>query len=96
MTEYLQLNCLYLLLIFVSMKVYARGKVTRPILFTILAVIILTAVFDSLINLSGVEAFNSSKLLGLYVWHAPVEDFAYAIGSVLLVTLLWEYYDKEK
>lgn len=60
------------------------------------AVIGLTAIFDSLIIAAGIVAYDTSRILTLYIGRAPIEDFAYACVSVILVITLWEYYEHKK
>lgn len=51
--------------------------------------IILTAIFDSLIILNSIVGYDISKILGIYIIKAPVEDFFYAVFAVIVVPLLW-------
>lgn len=68
----------------------------RPwlIVATILILFILTAVFDNLIIHTGIVAYDSSKLLRVYIWKAPIEDFAYSFVIGMLGPIIWEYYEK--
>jgi lycopene cyclase domain-containing protein len=52
--------------------------------------LILTAVFDNLIVLSGIVAYDESKLIGLKIGLVPIEDFAYTVVAVLLVPAIWK------
>ena len=47
---------------------------------------VLTAVFDSTMIAAGLFAYADGTRLGATVWLAPVEDFAYPIAALLLVT----------
>jgi lycopene cyclase domain-containing protein len=49
----------------------------------------LTAVFDNVIVGSGIVAYDETRILGLRVGVAPVEDFSYAIVAALALPALW-------
>jgi lycopene cyclase domain-containing protein len=84
---YLQLNSFVVAPIFVLY--FVRFGTTRlcrdrmPVLLMVLS----TALFDNLIVLSGIVGYDSSKLSGIYIFKAPIEDFAYSIVVVPLVVL---------
>jgi lycopene cyclase domain-containing protein len=61
---------------------------TTPIV--LLPMLVLTAVFDNLIILSGIVAYDQTKLLGINILAVPIEDFAYTIVAVLLVPSIWK------
>ncbi len=50
---------------------------------------VLTAVFDTMMIDVGLYVFDPEKILGVYVWGAPLEDFAYAIVAAVFVPVLW-------
>lgn len=70
-----------------------RRRITKPFWYTLGVVLVLTAVFDSLIIAAGIVAYDASRILEVYIGRAPIEDFAYACVSVILVVVLWEYYE---
>jgi len=51
--------------------------------------LVLTAVFDSLLVGSGIVAYDTSRILGARIGVAPVEDFAYPIAAALALPALW-------
>lgn len=64
-----------------------------------LALLLLTLVFDSLMLALGFFSYDTTKLTGIYVGLAPIEDFFYAILAAMLVPLLWKKFEprsKEK
>lgn len=63
----------------------------RPLLLAGLALVALTAVFDNVIVGIGIVAYNDAKISGLLVPVAPIEDFAYALGAILLVPAVWTW-----
>ncbi|MEY3472828.1 MAG: putative carotenoid epsilon cyclase [Actinomycetota bacterium] len=66
---------------------------TTPIV--LLAMLILTAVFDNFIILAGIVDYDTTKLLGIYVGVVPIEDFAYTVVAVLLVPAIWKAVNKK-
>ncbi|MGW6130427.1 lycopene cyclase domain-containing protein [Cellulomonas sp. NPDC055163] len=56
---------------------------------TVLLLCVLTAVFDTIMIDVGLYEFDPAKILGLHVWGAPVEDFAYAIAAAVGMPVLW-------
>lgn len=65
---------------------------TTPIVA--LPMLVLTAVFDNLIILTGIVDYDQSKLLGVNVGVVPIEDFAYTIVAILLVPTIWKAVNK--
>lgn len=47
--------------------------------------LLLTAVFDNLMIAAGLFAYPPEHLLGIYLWRAPIEDFAYPLCAAFLV-----------
>lgn len=97
---YILLNVIFLLalsaVVFVLFNKSLNTVSRKNLVYSLLTVLLLTAFFDSLIVRTGIVAYETEKILGIYIWKAPVEDFAYAIASVLMTSLLWEYYDKKR
>ncbi|WP_062464988.1 lycopene cyclase domain-containing protein [Demequina soli] len=61
----------------------------RPLLLTGLTLVALTAVFDNVIVGLGIVAYDESLVSGIRVGSAPLEDFSYTLGAVMLVPALW-------
>jgi len=51
--------------------------------------LVLTAVFDSLMIAADLFRFDQERLLGWHVGLAPVEDFAWPLASALALPALW-------
>jgi lycopene cyclase domain-containing protein len=60
-----------------------------PVTGTVVVLCALTVVFDTLMIGVGLYVFDPDKILGLYVWRAPIEDFAYAIVAAIGMPVLW-------
>ena len=63
---------------------------------TLLVLLVLTAIFDSLIIATGIVAYNTDHIIGVYIGKAPIEDFFYTIAVVPLSIALWRFYDTKK
>lgn len=68
----------------------------RAVSVTLAALLAMTAVFDNLIIMAGIVDYDPSKILGIYINQAPVEDFFYAVLAAILVPALWNKIGKEK
>ena len=88
MFTYLALNLFFLLtlLLFLPKKLSKPGK---AFWITMVVVLALTAIFDPIIIALDIVGYDTTKLLGLYIFGAPIEDFFYAVYAVCLVPLVW-------
>jgi len=87
---YGELNLIFLLVAAVATGII-KSKYrcfTTPIVA--LPMLLLTAVFDNLIILSGIVDYDDSKLFGINIGVVPIEDFAYTVVAVLLVPAIWK------
>jgi len=76
---------------------FLRGKTNiRIVLLTAVAVLIATAIGDNYIIGSGIVDYDANKIIGLKIWLAPVEDFAYALVAAFLVPVIWNLFEKRK
>ena len=62
-----------------------------PVVVTGVVLLVLTAVFDSLLVGQGLTVYRADRILGWYVGEAPVEDFGYTVVAVLLMPALWTW-----
>ena len=74
----------------------AGRRVLLPALVALVVLVALTAVFDNVIVGSGVVAYDPSKILGVRIGVAPVEDFSYAIVAALALPALWILLDRRR
>ena len=58
----------------------------------LLLLMIMTAVFDNLIVLAKIVSYDESKISGLKVLVAPIEDFAYTLVLVPLIALVQSFF----
>ncbi|MBU4215249.1 MAG: lycopene cyclase domain-containing protein [Actinobacteria bacterium] len=85
----LVLNLLVLaVLLAVSLPVLRRLRVW-PVVGAVVVLCALTVVFDTLMIRVGLYVFDPAKILGVRVWGAPLEDFAYAVAAGVAMPVLW-------
>lgn len=74
-----------------ALVVLARAgrRVLVPALIGLVVLIALTAVFDNVIVGTGIVAYDGSRILGVRIGVAPVEDFSYCIVAALALPALW-------
>ncbi|WP_343317703.1 lycopene cyclase domain-containing protein [Arthrobacter sp. TMP15] len=92
--NFLQLNAIFLslaALIFVAAlwRCPKKRTVSTAVLVSLLVMVGLTVVFDNLMIASGLFDYAGETLNGLHIGLAPIEDFAYPLGGVLLLPGLW-------
>lgn len=49
----------------------------------------MTAVFDNVMIGIGLVGYDASKISGVFVGIAPLEDFSYAVAALILLPSLW-------
>lgn len=91
---YLILNSIFLAAILIGFRKYL-SKPSKTWWLTLAALLILTAIFDNLMIAAGIFSYEPSKILGLYVGLAPIEDFMYAIMAAIIIPILWRYHQPE-
>lgn len=73
----------------------ASRKLSKTtIVWLTLAIFTLSLVFDNIIVGLKIVAYDSHKILGLFVPFAPIEDFGYTIVGLILVPVLWNLFGK--
>lgn len=90
MATYLALNLLFLGAMLVVLRAAGTLRWDRKIIAMLLALLVLTAIFDSLIITTGIVAYDADKLLGLTIGAAPIEDFFYTILVAIMIPALWK------
>lgn len=93
MATYLILNILFIAAVCLVFKITPK-HITKPVLLTLLGLFILTAVFDNLIIVASIVGYDASKILGVYIGIAPIEDFMYSLLAALLIPALWHILGK--
>lgn len=83
------LNLIVLVVLAIVLAPRLRGLRRGPLVWTAVIMVLLTVVFDTAMITAGLVSYAPDKILGLKVWAAPIEDFAYALVAVLLMPALW-------
>lgn len=66
----------------------------RAVLLTAVVLLVLTAVFDNVMIAVGLFDYADAEISGLRIGRAPIEDFAYPLAGVLLLTAVWNLLDR--
>jgi len=93
---YLALNVTFMLIAFVALNLISRKSPWRAIGFTMLWMLLVTLVFDNIIIGLEIVGYDKSKISGILLGLAPIEDFAYTVVAVLAVSIIWTKLTKEK
>jgi len=94
-STYLMMNIFFLVCVGVLFLQHLV-KPTKNWWITLAVLVVLTAVFDSIIIWAKIVAYDTDKILGLYVGLAPIEDFFYAILAIIIVPTLWNLFEPKK
>lgn len=68
----------------------------RPVLIGLAVVLVLTAVFDSIMIAVGLVAYDPGTLLGIHVGPIPVEDFSYAVVAAVGAPVLFGWLGRNR
>ena len=90
MFTYIVVNTVYLVGVLAILKWRGLLVWNRSVLVTLGILTVCTAVFDSLIIAAGIVDYDTTKILGMYIGTAPIEDFMYALLAVAIVPALWK------
>lgn len=89
--NYLGLNAIFLgALALLAIPVF-KQLLWRAIGLATLALLVITAIFDNVIIGLGIVAYDETKISGIMVGLAPIEDFAYSFAAPILISLTMEY-----
>jgi lycopene cyclase domain-containing protein len=87
---YVALNIVFLgatmiLLAITALRVRSRMP-WRATGLTLIVTLAMTAVFDNVIIGAGLVAYDDARISGVQIGLAPIEDFAYTIAVVIIVS----------
>lgn len=66
-----------------------RTPFVRPVAVTLAVLVVLTAVFDSVMIGADLFRYGEGALLGPRVWLTPVEDLAWPVAAALALPSVW-------
>ena len=91
--NYWQLNTLFLAAVaVVGCLALAKSRRVVPwltIAGTLGILLLCTAMFDNVMIGIGLVGYDASKISGVFIGIAPLEDFAYAAGAAVLLPSVW-------
>ena len=93
---YHALNLTFMFIAFVILNLISRKSPWRAIGFTMLWMLLVTLVFDNVIIGLEIVGYDKTKISGILLGLAPIEDFAYTVVAVLAVSIIWTKLTKEK
>ena len=79
----------------VTVAAWKFGLVIRTLALPLVALLALTAIFDNLIIWAGVVGYDESRILGVRIGLAPIEDFLYTIVAVMVAASLWKILERK-
>jgi len=89
--NYLGLNAIFLgALAILTIPVFKQLP-WRGIGLATVALLAITAIFDNVIIGLGIVAYDETKISGIMIGLAPIEDFAYSLAAPILISLTMEY-----
>jgi lycopene cyclase domain-containing protein len=86
--NYLVLNAAFIAVSLLALLLVPRNR-WPAYLVGLVPMLLITALFDNLIILSGIVGYDASKITGEMIGLAPIEDFAYTIAAVAIVPSVW-------
>ncbi|MFM5903882.1 MAG: lycopene cyclase domain-containing protein [Microbacteriaceae bacterium] len=87
---YLLLNLTFTAIAVVLFIIIRPSIGPKPLALAGLSLLMMTALGDNFIVGVGIVDYDSTKILGIQIGVAPVEDFFYAVIAVLLIPAIWE------
>lgn len=88
MATYLLMNIIFAAATLALLRVRPR-RPSRVWWIMLTALLVLTAVFDSLMVYFAMIDYDPAKILGIRIGLAPIEDFFYAIYAAIIVPFIW-------
>lgn len=89
---YLLLNTVVLSLGAIYAFSMRRWLPVKPVLYTGVVMLTLTAIFDNVIIGTGIVAYDQEKISGIMIGLAPIEDFAYTVLALVLIPSLFNLF----
>lgn len=88
---YLLLNIIFLVIAISILVLSRKLRWNSAMTWTMIVLIVATAIFDSLIVGVEIVAYDEAKILGLRAGQAPIEDFFYAILAGIIIPTIWNW-----
>lgn len=78
------------------LHVSSRKRFVTSTLVALMFMLVLTAVFDSVIVGMGLVGYDPELTSGILIWMAPIEDFTYTVAACLGLPGLWVLLNRER
>lgn len=88
MATYLLINVLFVIMTAICLRMRLK-RPSKKWWVMLLALLVLTAVFDSMLVYFSVIDYAPEKILGIRIGYAPIEDFFYAVYAAMIVPFIW-------
>ncbi len=87
--HYLLLDVVVLIIIVGTLYLLKKLRFTKTSVKTMLILLALTALFDSILIAVGIFYYDTVKITQLYIGKAPIEDFFYPVLAAIVVPSTW-------
>ena len=87
--SYALLNLIFVVPVLVGLFAYRWLAHWGTLCYALVALMLMTAVFDNFIVGSGIVAYDPKLLSGVFIGFAPIEDFAYTLVAAVLIPMTW-------
>jgi lycopene cyclase domain-containing protein len=91
MTTYILLNVIFMTFVLVIMR-HFLPHYTKLWFYKLAGLLLLTVIFDNILIMLNIVGYHNDKLLGVYLYKAPLEDFFYALLAVYIIPALWQHF----
>ena len=91
MATYLVLNLVLMSVVIIVLRLLGALSWNQNMTRILVVLLVLTAVFDSVMIAAGIFSYDPAKILGLRLGLAPIEDFMYTILVVIMVPAIWKW-----
>jgi len=95
METYLLINIVFILGVILAFRIKIK-KPSKKAWLLLAILLVLTAIFDSIIVGLDIVGYVPTNILGIYIGNAPIEDFFYAVLATLLVPVVWNMTEKKR
>lgn len=92
--NYLLLNFVFTLLALAIAWPLRRKLNWRIVAVVFVALSLMTLIFDNMIVANGIVAYEESKILGLRLWFAPIEDWGYVVVGCWLIPAIFKFFSR--
>jgi lycopene cyclase domain-containing protein len=86
---YLALNITFMLSAFVVLNVVMRKSPWRTLGLTLVVMLAATTIFDNVIIGLHIVSYDPTKVSGVLIGVAPIEDFCYTVVAVMLTGVIF-------